>query len=140
MQKWYGSSAICINKHGELLMVLQGKPDENKLWATPSGGKERGETFEECCVREVREETGYIVEIEDKIHVKQNEFVEVHYFFAKVVGGSRNFQDPDQLIYDIAWKSIEELKSLELSFPEDRPYLINILRNLRDNGVELDET
>jgi len=30
MRKWYGSSAVCINKNGELLMVLQGNLDENK--------------------------------------------------------------------------------------------------------------
>jgi len=129
MDKWFGSSAICINEHGELLMVLQGTPEEKKLWATPSGGKESGETFEECCIREVEEETGYIVEIIDKLFVKQNEFVEVHYFLVKVVGGSKSIQDPDQLIYDIAWQSIDDLKTLALSFPEDREFLMNLLNS-----------
>jgi hypothetical protein len=30
MQKWFGSSGVCINENGELLMVLQGKPEEDK--------------------------------------------------------------------------------------------------------------
>ena len=37
-------------------MVLQGKPEE-KMWSIPSGGKEQAETFEECCIREIKEET-----------------------------------------------------------------------------------
>ena len=129
MDKWFGSSAICINEYGELLMVLQGKPEEKKLWATPSGGKESGETFEECCIREVEEETGYIVELIEEVWEKKNEFVEVHYFQVKVVGGSRSIQDPDQLIYEIAWKSMDEVNALELSFPEDRQFLLNLLNS-----------
>ena len=71
MQKWYGSSAVCINENGELLMVLQGKPDEKKKRSIPSGGKEKGETFEACCMREVEEETGYIAEVAEKMKVKK---------------------------------------------------------------------
>ncbi|MBQ9409263.1 MAG: NUDIX domain-containing protein [Clostridia bacterium] len=33
------------------------------LWMLPGGGQEAGETFEECCLREVQEETGYRVRI-----------------------------------------------------------------------------
>ncbi len=28
-------------------------------------------------------------------------------------------QDPDELIHEIAWKGIDEMKELTLSFPED---------------------
>jgi ADP-ribose pyrophosphatase YjhB (NUDIX family) len=133
MQKWFGSSGVCINENGELLMVLQGKPEEKKMWSVPSGGKENNETFEECCVREIEEETGYEVEIVEEIKVKTGSYAElnvsfeVHYFLVKNVGGKRNIQDPDNLIYDIAWKNVEELKTLELSFPEDRDFLIDYI-------------
>lgn len=132
MEKWHGASAICINEFGDLLMVLQGKPEEEKLWATPSGGKETGETYEECCIREVFEETGYEVEIIEELQVKQNDFVEVHYFLVKINGGERKIQDPDQLIYDISWKTVDEIKILPLSFPEDRHYLIECMALLRE--------
>lgn len=67
MQKWLGSSGICINENGQLLMVLQGKPKEKKMWSIPSGGKEQEETFQECCIREMKEEMGYTVEIVEEI-------------------------------------------------------------------------
>ncbi|MCJ8007713.1 NUDIX hydrolase [Lederbergia wuyishanensis] len=133
MQEWFGSSGICINENNELLMVLQGKPEEEKTWSIPSGGKEHDETFEECCIREIEEETGYIVEIIDEVMIKKGNYehlnisFEVHYFLVKVIGGKRIIQDPDNLIYDIAWKPLEEIQTLELSFPEDRSFLIDYM-------------
>lgn len=141
MQKWFGSSGVCVNENEELLMVLQGKPDEEKTWSVPSGGKEENENFEECCVREIKEETGYIAEVVEEIKVKKGVYkeieisFEVHYFLVEIVGGERKIQDPDNLIYDIAWKNIEELKELRLSFPEDREFLIDCIKKLGNKNV-----
>ncbi|WP_085524039.1 NUDIX hydrolase [Tuberibacillus sp. Marseille-P3662] len=134
MKKWLGSSGVCVNENDELLMVLQGKPDEIKTWSIPSGGQENNETFAECCIREIEEETGYVVEIVDEIKVKSGNYeelnisFEVHYFLVNIVDGERNIQDPDNLIYDIAWKSAEELKNLDLTYPEDKEFLIHHLQ------------
>lgn len=68
MKEWFGSAAVCINENNEVLMV---KSYHSNAWAIPSGGIEKGETPEECCVREVMEETGYRVAIEDKLFVKK---------------------------------------------------------------------
>jgi ADP-ribose pyrophosphatase YjhB (NUDIX family) len=131
MEKWIGATGICINRKGQVLMVLQGKPDEQKLWATPSGGLEQNESIEECCKREVLEETGYEVEVIKQLFIKDGISygfqVEVHYFEVRIIGGNATIQDPDQLIYDIAWKSADEILELELSFPEDRNLLIDLI-------------
>ncbi|MBN6205163.1 NUDIX hydrolase [Ralstonia pickettii] len=133
MDKWLGSSGVCINEDGQLLMVLQGKPEEKKTWSVPSGGKERNETFEVCCIREVEEETGYLVQVVEEIKKKSalayNIPVEVHYFLVEIIGGEEKIQDPDNLIYDIAWKSIDELKTILLTFPEDRDFLIEYMES-----------
>ena len=133
MEKWYGSAAVCMNEDGELLMVLQGRPEERKTWSIPSGGKEPYETFEECCLREVEEETGYQAEIIQELTVKKGSYddlhieYEIHYFLVKKIGGQRLFNDPDNLIYDIAWKNREEIKTLSLSYPEDMDYLLDYI-------------
>lgn len=128
---WYGSAAICINEQKQILMVKQGKPNETKVWALPAGQKEEGESFEECCVREVFEETGYHVAINQKLFVKNGHTygIDVHvvYFYVKLLGGKGTIQDPDGLIYEISWKSAEEMKNLELSFPEDRDVILEYL-------------
>lgn len=58
-----------------------------------------------------------------------NVSVKAHYFLVKIVSGKLNFQDPDKLIHDISWKCVDEIKSLELSFPEDREFLITYITN-----------
>ncbi|WP_282173410.1 NUDIX hydrolase [Cytobacillus firmus] len=126
MQKWLGSAGVCI-RGDKVLMVLQGTADEPKRWSVPSGGLDEGETFEECCIREVREETGFKVKVIRTIFNKVSCGGEVRYFEVEIIGGKATIQDPDHLIYDIAWKGIEEIKTLELSFPEDRDFLITLL-------------
>ncbi|WP_442600669.1 NUDIX hydrolase [Paenibacillus sp. KN14-4R] len=125
-EQWTGAAAICVNTNNEILMVLQGQAHEEKKWSVPSGGKHAYESYEECCKREVFEETGYVIELKEMLFVK-NQIV--HYFLAEVTGGAPSIQDPDELIYEIAWKSAEQIESLELSFEEDRELLIQFLRD-----------
>ncbi|MBH0163094.1 NUDIX hydrolase [Fictibacillus sp. 26RED30] len=128
--KWEGASCICVND-GKLLMVLQGAADEEKTWSVPSGGREGNESLEECGIREVWEETGYVVKVVRKLHIKegisQNIHFNVHYFLTDLVSGSSVIQDPDGLIHDISWVSLKELETLTLSFPEDRELLQSYL-------------
>lgn len=123
MKRWIGAAAICINERNEVLMVLQGQPGEEKLWSVPSGGREEGELLEECCIREVWEETGYEIEVVEKVHEKIGIIfgvpVHVHYYVVKIIGGEMKIQDPDGLIYKVEWKRFDELKAIPLSFPED---------------------
>lgn len=133
MKNWYGSAGICINEKGQLLMVLQGKPEEEKVWSIPSGGKEDEETFDECCIREIKEETGYDVRIVKPLFTKEGITyginVEVHYYEVEVIGGAAQINDPDHLIYEISWKTAEDISDLELSFPEDRKLLIDFIND-----------
>lgn len=135
MDKWEGSAAVCV-MNGKMLMVKQGKPEEQKKWAVPSGGRKQGESFEECCIREVFEETGYQIKILRPLHEKVgNTFgidVSVHYFEVQIIGGQPTLQDPDGLIYEISWKSAEDLETLDLGFPEDRDFLIDFLNEKVD--------
>ncbi|MFC0190436.1 NUDIX hydrolase [Fictibacillus aquaticus] len=138
METWVGAACICI-QDSKLLMVLQGKKDEDKKWTIPSGGLESYETIEQCCIREVFEETGYAVELTEKLHVKRGITfgvpVEVHYYKGRVLSGVPVIQDPDELIYEIRWVDAAELCKLSLSFPEDKELLLQLLGEARDHAV-----
>jgi len=54
--------------------------------------------------------------------------VQVHYFEIRITGGNMEIKDPDHLIYEIKWQSLEELESLLLSYPEDRDFLVKKIK------------
>lgn len=139
MKNWYGAAGICINDQGKILMVKQGLPEEEKRWSIPSGEIETNETYEACCMREISEETGYDVQIVKALFIKesveQGIDVKVHYFEVEVIGGMPVIQDPDHLIYEIGWKSTNEIKQLSLSFEGDRAFLLNFIHE-KMKGVQ----
>jgi 8-oxo-dGTP diphosphatase len=60
--------AVVVDDRDHVLLVLwteTGRP----LWTLPGGGVELSETVEEAALREVREETGYVVELDRLIGV-----------------------------------------------------------------------
>ncbi|MFF2176747.1 NUDIX hydrolase [Lysinibacillus sp. NPDC058147] len=128
MVKWQGAAGICLNEDNQLLMVLQGTKEEVKTWAVPSGGIEATENFEACCIREVFEETGFVVDIVSEVLHKNNDVVEVRYFETIIKGGQMTIHDPDELIYEVAWKSKEDLLGITLTFPEDRQFLLSLFQ------------
>ena len=47
-----------VTENGKILLCYETKNDQ---WMIPGGGREDGETGEECCARELAEETGFAV-------------------------------------------------------------------------------
>ncbi|MGE6368104.1 MULTISPECIES: NUDIX hydrolase [Planococcus] len=125
MSNWKGAAGVCVNEKNEVLLVLQGIPGEEKKWTVPAGGIEGKETAEQCCMREFFEETGLTVQIIEKLDARTGEYedsavsFEVTYFKVKVTGGEIVLHAEDEWITDVAWKSIAELRELELAYPDD---------------------
>ena len=63
------ASAVVTNNEGKIL--LQRRSD-NTLWALPGGTMEIGESIRETIVREVKEETGLSVVIENLVGIYSN--------------------------------------------------------------------
>ncbi|MEN8222467.1 MAG: thiamine phosphate synthase, partial [Acidobacteriota bacterium] len=58
------TAAVVFNNRGELLLVKRNVEPKNGEWCLPGGFTEVGETPEECCIRELEEETGLRGKIE----------------------------------------------------------------------------
>lgn len=58
-----GVGAIVWNDRGEVLLVRRANPPRRHEWSLPGGKVEFGETLRAAVAREVREETGLVIEI-----------------------------------------------------------------------------
>ena len=84
-----GSRAVVVRDG----MILLSHEVNSGWWLVPGGGEEKGETPEECCVREVEEETGLIVKPLQQFLTMYEYYEEYryisHYFICEVTGQGR---------------------------------------------------
>ncbi|MGZ6214366.1 MAG: NUDIX hydrolase [Candidatus Limnocylindria bacterium] len=97
--------------HVEIVLVRRRQPP---LWALPKGTPNAGETLAETAIREVSEETGLKVEIEEPIRSIAYFFVHgrtrfhktVHFFLMRPIGG--RLEDHDHEFDEVRWVAIDE--------------------------------
>jgi 8-oxo-dGTP pyrophosphatase MutT (NUDIX family) len=56
-----GASALILNDTGDHILLT--RRIDNGRWCLPGGAMDPGESIEECCIREVWEETGLVVRV-----------------------------------------------------------------------------
>lgn len=77
------------------LVVLDGKiltslDTLHKVYMIPGGGIEEGESYEECCIRELKEETGYLVKTKEcflEIDEYYGNYKYISYYFTCMIIG-----------------------------------------------------
>jgi len=109
------SASALVVRNGEILAV---KTDN--YYMLPGGLMNSGETFTECAEREVREETGFDVEIGDLLMEFSKEFAGVEKVFsAEIKGGEMKgswegepvFLDMSE-VEDVRWRWGRDIKKL----------------------------
>lgn len=105
------AGCVVVNDKNELLIVSD---KEGKICAFPKGHAENNETLEQVALREVKEETGYEVEILKRlsdltyIHGQTGELIRVAMFKAKPI---KKVGDGEKYIQS-AWFSLEEAQKI----------------------------
>lgn len=112
---WSRVVGACVvrNDEGKYLLVQELQPAVYGLWNLPAGHVDKGESIEAAAVREAKEETGYDVELIDKIDI-YHEAVDTpvrHAFRAKVIGGELMAQPGE--IMDVKWLSYAEITAMK---------------------------
>lgn len=112
--------AVVCDDEGRVLMIHK---TDNDRWALPGGGHEPGETIAQTVVREVKEETGYDVEVEtitgtytNPQHVMAYDDGEVRQQFsiafrARLIGGERLTSDESS---EVEWLTPGQIEQLNL--------------------------
>lgn len=119
-----GVGAIIYRKRPaqtEVLLIRRNRYGNE--WSLPKGKLETGESLENGLKREIREETGFEIEIDEKIGelhypVPEGEKT-VHYFKVKAVSGE--FQ-PNEEVSEIRWLKVAEAANL-LTYADQRKLL-----------------
>jgi 8-oxo-dGTP diphosphatase len=97
------------------------------LWEFPGGKREREESFENCLVRELREELGIQVrvgsEVEDLTHQYREKTVRLRFFLCTLEPGSPLPQPLD--CAGIAWVGQKELRDYD--FPAADAFILHRL-------------
>lgn len=124
--------AIGVIRDGKHLLITQRKEKGllGGLWEFPGGKVKKGELAAEACVREIQEETGIRVEVDQFLtHVKHayTHFkIEVDVFVCKCIAGEIKLNGP----VDFRWVTSDELE--KFPFPKANhkflPFIIDQLR------------
>jgi NADH pyrophosphatase NudC (nudix superfamily) len=101
-----------LRREGKYLLVQEKQPKAYGLWNLAAGKVDVGESIEEAAIREVYEETGFIVLLDGKINVEQSSINSpvLHAFKCKITGGELKF--PAEEIMDAKWFTLDEVRQL----------------------------
>ncbi len=98
-------------ENGKILLSYE---KNTGVYMSPGGGLEEGETLEECCIRELREETGTVIEpLKHFITINEYCFETLYnsnYFICKKTGESKPSLTETEIEHGITpvWVSIDE--------------------------------
>jgi ADP-ribose pyrophosphatase YjhB (NUDIX family) len=113
---WVGVVAGCVIRQNDAYLLVQEKwHTVYGLWNLPAGHVDKGSSIEDTAVREVQDETGFLVELIDKVglyHESATSTVK-HVFLAQIISGQLKVQH-DELL-DARWLSYQEIAELHTS-------------------------
>ena len=124
-------AGVVIEKDGKFLLVQENQPQCYGKWNLPAGKVEEGFSIEETAIKEAKEETGFDVELLEKIEIFQSSTKTPvkHSFRAKIVSGELCF--PKDELLDARWFSLEEIEAMKDDIRGEDWVLGSIKRSLK---------
>ena len=112
--------AVAVVLRGDRVLVIKRHRDGQDYAVLPGGGVEPGERPSEAAVRELREETTLVAEVDELLWTGDHGGREASYLLMKNVVGEPVLSGPEALVsspsnrYEPAWASADDLAVLGL--------------------------
>ena len=102
-------AGVVLFQDGKYLLVQEKKPSCYGKWNLPAGKVDEGYSIGDTAIKEAKEETGFDVELGEKIGTYQDKVDQPvkHIFRAKITGGELGF--PEDELIDAKWFTLEEI-------------------------------
>ncbi len=113
-----------VIRDGKLLLSYESKKD---VYMSPGGGLESGETSVECCIREIKEETGYTTKVISPIVIIDEYFDDTlftsEYFLCEVVGQGESSLTQTEIDHGMIprWVPLQEAVEIFSKYPQKTP-------------------
>jgi mutator protein MutT len=117
-----GVGAIIFDAEGRVFLAKRGSGarNERNRWEFPGGGVEFGETLEHALVREIEEEYGFEIEVQELLDVVDHLIPDEgqHWvsptFICRVKSGAPRIREPHKCD-EIGWFSLDEIPEAKLT-------------------------
>ena len=127
-------AAAIIIQNQKLLVIHRQKPEQD-YYILPGGGVELEESFEEACIREVKEETGLDVLSLQLVRKYYTLEKEEYYFIAQVtpgepvLGGAEAQRQSQNNHYAFEWVDTRQLQEINLLPRAARRICLEVAQN-----------
>jgi len=141
MEKRVSARAIIIEGNEILTMFRRKKKDDGnykEYYVIPGGGVEDGETLEETCIREIKEEYNVDIKVLGYLGSDEKETTIGHFFHAEIIdgvptlGGEESDRNNPDNYYEIRRINIDKLDDYDIDAKE----FINKAKNCEYIGVD----
>mgnify|MGYP001172377806 CR=1 FL=1 len=116
-----------VKRDGLYLLVQQGQGDSAGLWNIPAGYVDKNETLQQATVREVKEETGFDIEVGEQLGVWHTAASEsIKHAYIGIVRGGEAVAQPGE-ISEVTWVSYEQILSLHAEQKLRAPWVFDAI-------------
>ena len=122
------------------ILLVKHRKGHRQYWVLPGGRLEYGETFQECGTRELKEETGLDVEVQNFLFLSEaiapdrSRHIVNIYLKAKIVGGTMKLGS-EPVLAAVDFLPLSELTKITL-FPPIAQAIVDSLPNGAATGIE----
>lgn len=116
-----------VKREDLYLLVQQGQGDSAGMWNIPAGYVDKNESLEQATMREVKEETGFDIEIGEQLGVWHTSATEsIKHAYVGIIKGGEILAQPGE-IREVAWVTYEQILSLHAEKKLRAPWVFDAL-------------